>query len=241
MKKITPILFTLLFITTFFLTSRRPQARAQFVAPPIFLGSILGATDQSAIPTEKNFKVAFIGDTGYTYAYDDVLHLIIDEETDMVLHQGDFAYTSSVTPFINMVKDHFDIPYLGSVGNHDLLYWGTDNTLGCQNQYGCYAQFFKDQIDLYNIAVDNSDLNDYMYSTEYKGLKTVFVGQNPTEIDIYADYLNSQLLNTEHIWKICSWHRTQTAMQVGGKGNEMGWDVYENCRKEGAAILEPKL
>src|SRR5262249_38748626 len=33
-----------------------------------------------------------------------------------------------------------------------------------------------------------------------------------------------------------NWHQNQARMQVGGKGDEMGWAVYEACRLKGAII-----
>ena len=38
------------------------------------------------------------------------------------------------------------------------------------------------------------------------------------------------------IWRICSWHKNQRLMQVGHKGNEVGWEPYEECRRGGAII-----
>ena len=39
-----------------------------------------------------------------------------------------------------------------------------------------------------------------------------------------------------HIWRICSWHKNQQAMQVGGKTDEMGWGVYDACTDLSAII-----
>src|SRR6185436_12496650 len=38
------------------------------------------------------------------------------------------------------------------------------------------------------------------------------------------------------VWSICSWHKDMKLMQVGGKEDETGWDVYEEARKGGAII-----
>ena len=51
-----------------------------------------------------------------------------------------------------------------------------------------------------------------------------------------AAQINPFLQDEAHIWKICQWHQNQAAMQVGGKTDEMGWEVYEACRKMGAII-----
>jgi len=45
-----------------------------------------------------------------------------------------------------------------------------------------------------------------------------------------------QLAQTNALWRICSWHKDQRLMQVGGKGDEVGWGAYETCRQGGAII-----
>jgi len=66
----------------------------------------------------------------------------------------------------------------------------------------------------------------------------VFVGQDSVSAgdNTYAPYIRAQLSDDDHVWKICSWHKDQNAMQVGGKGDEMGWKVYETCKELGAII-----
>src|SRR2546426_11305871 len=66
----------------------------------------------------------------------------------------------------------------------------------------------------------------------------VFVGQDSVSAgdNTYAPYIRAQLSDDDHVWKICSWHKDQNAMQVGGKGDEMGWKVYETCKDLGAII-----
>src|SRR5216110_1631698 len=48
--------------------------------------------------------------------------------------------------------------------------------------------------------------------------------------------VGGQLVTDNHVWKICSWHKNQRVMQVGGKADEMGWRVYETCKDHGAII-----
>lgn len=188
------------------------------------------------IPTEANLKVAIIGDTGYTSNFRSVLQLIKSEGADLVLHQGDFDYKYDADGFFDFVNAELGstFPYLGSVGNHDVSSWNT----GCSDSDGCYADFFKQRMQSMGVSPDNSDLNDQMYSTTFKGLKMVFVGQNgaSTGDNTYAPYIQNQLQNDNHIWKICSWHKNQKALQVGGKSDEMGWNVYDNCMNLGAII-----
>jgi hypothetical protein len=85
------------------------------------------------------------------------------------------------------------------------------------------------------ITPDEPDLNDQKYAIEYQGLKVVFVGENGNNTE-FAQFIDDQLTDDPHIWKICSWHKNQTAMQVGSKADEMSWSPHENCLRLGAII-----
>ncbi|HVR86120.1 MAG TPA: hypothetical protein VMU54_17490, partial [Planctomycetota bacterium] len=52
----------------------------------------------------------------------------------------------------------------------------------------------------------------------------------------HAGYLREQLKSDKSLWRIASWHETMRLMQVGEKGDETGWDVYEEARQGGALI-----
>jgi hypothetical protein len=187
-------------------------------------GGVLGPTRIYAQSTQSNFKVAFIGDSGASKNFQSVLDLIKSEGTDMVLHQGDFDYSAGPSVWMNKVDTTLgsSFPYFGSDGNHDN--WDSDG----------YARFFTDRIRSLGISVTpdpGSGTISPSYSITYKGLKMVFSKENgdPTFID-------NQLKSDSHTWKVCSWHKNQQYMQVGGKGNAQGWPDYENCRKHGAII-----
>jgi hypothetical protein len=187
------------------------------------------------IATDPNLKVAFIGDSGNGAEFEAVLTLIKNEGTDLVLHQGDFDYAWDADGFFAKIDRILgpNFPYLASVGNHDIASWNT----GCGDLDGCYAQFVKDRMARTGIEPDEPDLNDQMYSVTYRGLKMVFVGQERWGDDsLYPRYIHSQLAADPHTWRICSWHRNQNAMQIGGKNNEMGWGVYDVCRINGAIV-----
>src|SRR5439155_857100 len=80
--------------------------------------------------------------------------------------------------------------------------------------------------------------NDQMSSVTRRGLNIFFVGQDSVIAgdNTYAPYIRARLSADAHTWKICSWHKNQNAMQVGGKSDEMGWAVYETCKDLGAII-----
>ena len=188
------------------------------------------------IPTDPDLKVAFIGDTANGAAFRSVLNLIRSEGAHLVVHQGDFDYDSNPAGFFATIDSVLgaNFPYFASVGNHDIGSWRTD----CNDPDGCYAQFLKDRMARLGVEPDDPDLNDQMYSVTHRGLKIVFVGQDSVIAgdNTYAPYIRARLSADAHTWKICSWHKNQNAMQVGGKSDEMGWAVYETCKDLGAII-----
>src|SRR3989344_8820860 len=184
----------------------------------LFVSSGVGWAE-AATSTDPNFKVAFIGDSGAGSNFQAVLNLIKAEGAQMVLHQGDFDYSDGPQKWMDMINNTLgaSYPYLGSDGNHDN--WDADG----------YATFFKNRLQTMGITAPATVAPSY--GAVYKGLKMVFVkeGGDPAFID-------SQLGGDDHTWKICSWHKNQNYMQVGGKGNEQGWPSYDTCAKYGAVI-----
>ena len=190
-------------------------------------------TQVSETAPPPNYTVAFIGDSGYAAGFEAVLNLIKDEGTDLVLHQGDLAYTSDAAGFFAKIDAILgsDFPYLASIGNHDTGSWPSN----CGRANGCYTNFLTARMAANNIVPDDADLDDEKYAVTYQGLRIVFVGQNGNNEE-FAQFINDQMAGHDNIWKICSWHRTQKEMQIGDKSSQMGWDVYNNCLNLGAII-----
>lgn len=170
--------------------------------------------------TEPEFKVAFIGDSGAGSNFQQVLNLIKQEGAQMVLHQGDFAYSDGQSNWENMINQTLgsNFPYLGSDGNHD--------------SWSSYAPFFKDRLSKMGLDPNIISSSGSDYTTVYKGLKMVFVKENGD-----PSFVNSAFQGYQHIWRICSWHKNMNSMQVGSKGDEMSWSDYENCKNAGAIIV----
>ncbi|MGE5783010.1 MAG: hypothetical protein ACM3ZE_00400, partial [Myxococcales bacterium] len=38
-------------------------------------------------------------------------------------------------------------------------------------------------------------------------------------------------------WSVCLWHKNQNDMQIGTKSDEVGWEAYKECMREGAVII----
>ncbi len=77
-----------------------------------------------------------------------------------------------------------------------------------------------------------------MSSFTYQGIS--FVSSAPDEFGISTTvaghYIRDEFNGVKAIWKIAFWHKNQRLMQIGGKSNEAGWNVYEASRKAGAII-----
>ncbi|WP_394823744.1 metallophosphoesterase [Pendulispora albinea] len=188
--------------------------------------SLLGGRDGPVGDTGVTpIKVAFIGDSGKGTAFKSVLSLIKAEKVDAVIHNGDFDYARDPDAFFQIVDKELgaSFPYFGSVGNHDASSWSE------------YTPYFKSHIKAAGAVLDNDNLDDQKYAVTWKGLHFVFVGENGKNSE-FADFIDDQFTTTETAWKICGWHKNQKAMQIGGKSDEMGWGVYENCRKKGAIV-----
>jgi hypothetical protein len=187
------------------------------------------AADSAAVAgaTEPNLKVAFIGDQGDGSDALAVLRLVANERADLVLHQGDFDYGDNPTQWDANITSVLgaNFPYFASVGNHD-----TGSFYGA----GGYQDKLEARLARVPEASCSGDLGVKSACT-YKGLFFVLSGIGTTASGHEA-YLDQQLAADQSIWRICSWHKNQNAMQVGGKGNDVGWLAYETCRNKGAIV-----
>ncbi|MBI4312180.1 MAG: phytase, partial [Chloroflexi bacterium] len=176
------------------------------------------------LSTAPNLKVAFIGDQGLGGASVEVLNLIKAEGTDMVIHSGDFDYAGDPAAWEAQINATLgaNFPYFGSVGNHDTGGWDA------------YQQLMVDRLARIPGA---SCTGEYGVNSacHYQGLFFILSGAG-TLGSGHTAYITDQLANDSSTWSICSWHKDQNAMQVGGKGDEVGWEPYEACRDGGAII-----
>src|SRR3989338_5123931 len=194
------------------------------------------------LTTPANFKVAFIGDSGYGENDEAVLRLIRDENVDLVLHQGDLGYNEgnpeapqrwadNIRTILDPVSETGTFPYFFSIGNHDESRWEADNG---------YREILQERFTNLNVEyTGNPEQVGVQTSFLYNGLDIVFTAPG-IEADFipenHAEFIEEQLSNSPALWTICSWHKNMRAMQAGGKGDETGWGVYEECREQGAII-----
>ena len=192
---------------------------------------VLDNRDRAPGAMPRNFKVAFIGDQGWGDNASAVLRLIKEEGTDMVLHSGDFAYRERYGDgpdlWDQQINDTLgeDFPYFASIGNHDVLAWDG------------YHRKLQERLARISGAQCTGDLGVNSFCT-YKGLFFLLSGVGTTDSG-RASYIKEALASEEanaSLWKVCSWHRNQRLMQVGGKGDSVGWEPYDECRKADAII-----
>lgn len=172
----------------------------------------------------EEIKVAFIGDQGYGDNAVAVLNLIKNEGTDFVLHQGDFEYRDDPDAWNNQINSTLGetFPYFASVGNHDLKAWDG------------YQQKLIERINKISGVECQGDIG-VKSSCEYMGIFFILSGIGTLDTD-HETYIQNELNESDAKWKICSWHKNQTLMQLGNKGNEIGWAAYDICRESGAII-----
>lgn len=210
----------LIMIGMFSLTGGIAQSPFLTVRPVMAAGTVA---------TDPNLKIAFIGDTGIGTNAEKVMTLIKNEGASAVFHQGDFDYTNSPSAFESHLQKTVPttLPYFGSVGNHDDNNWTSPNG-------GYQASFIKRSGSYCTGDVGN------LAACTYKGLFALELGIGTTtgkDDATQVNYIKNQLAASNAMWKICSWHKLQNAMQVGAKSDEIGWQAYEACRAAGAIII----
>lgn len=191
--------------------------------------SLTSSPTLSPIP---NLKVAFIGDQGPASNGsgtdgEKVLKLISEEKADLVIHLGDFDYDNDPESWDKSISDILgeNYPYFATVGNHDV-----DGGKWLE-----YQKKLQTRLGKISGVACSGDLG-VKSTCSFKGLFFVLSGIG-TIGSGHEGYIEDELKsNANYIWKVCAWHKNQNAMQIGGKGNEVGWDTYEKCRENGAII-----
>lgn len=175
----------------------------------------------------EEVTIAFWGDSGLGSDFQGNIQTALAEGAEAIFHAGDFDYGEEYVNFWDEVDQEVGhaFPYFLSVGNHDDGAWAG------------YAAHMDEHLAANNITIDDPDHDDQMWSATFKGIKLVAVGIGGSNKPQFADFITQELDPNYDGWQICNWHQNQAEMQIGGKGNEMGWDVYENCRTNGALII----
>ncbi len=201
----------------------------QLVAAATISVLLLSCTFQAT----PSVTVAFIGDQGSGKNARAVLEMIKAQGADMVLHQGDLDYKDNPDAWDGMITEILgdSFPYFVSVGNHDEDDWYGDRG---------YQEKLRARLSKITGVKCSGDIG-VMSACSYKGLFFILsgVGTIPKKSrndPQHVAYIADQLARTDAAWRICSWHKNQKKMQVGGKNSDVGWAPYETCRAGGAII-----
>src|SRR5205809_959611 len=203
----------------------RAVVAALALSAAIVFDAPLGA--QSDVPVD--FTIAFIGDQGLGANAQAVLTLIRNEGAAAVLHSGDFDYQNNPKAWDDQISAILgsDFPYFASVGNHDAsMFRGP----------GGYQELLAARMQRLGIAW-RGDLG-VQSSFRYRGIFFAptapgALGSGDGRFDLF---IANELAADSSTWRISSWHKDMQLMQVGGKGDETGWGVYEQSRRGGAII-----
>ena len=187
-------------------------------------------------PTVPDLLVAFIGDQGNNGNSNAVLELIQAEGAHAVVHNGDFDYQDNPSAWDNRITHVLgaEFPYFAVVGNHDAARWGGANG---------YAQKIAERHARNSEMVCTGELG-VRADCRFRGLQIIESCIGTDELRSSCDanatdqinFLENTLATSDAIFKICAWHKNQNQMQVGGKGNEVGWQAYQTCMNAGAIV-----
>jgi predicted phosphodiesterase len=184
-------------------------------------GGAGGATGGSGgvVSTDPNLKVAFIGDTADGSAWTSVLNLSLAEGAQAIVTAGDMTYDADPNGWWAATEARVGqtFPVFLARGNHDDTSW---------------SGFLPEAANHLGGATRIAGPHNAAYKTQFRGLDIVSIklGDNGATI-------NNLFGADPHAWKVCNWHQNMNKMQVGGQGDEMGWEVYETCRQKGAIII----
>jgi hypothetical protein len=188
-----------------------------------FLAGVVFASPE---PPPPDFKVAFLGDQGLGEDARKVLELVKSEGADLLVLLGDFDYQDNPPAWEERMDSILgkDFPVIAVVGNHDLPAWPGPRG---------YSSLIAARLRRMGIEVRGEA--GARCSFRYRGIFFVLVAPGLFGTG-HGDFIRRELASDSSLWRICAWHVDQRLMQVGGKGDEAGWDVYEESRKGGAII-----
>lgn len=170
-------------------------------------------------------RIAFFGDNGASSSSRAVLQLVKNEMPGLLVILGDFDYDDNPAQFERQLTDALgsDFPIVAVVGNHDVDRWSG------------YRQNFTNRLARTPSVSCDGDYGVNM-ACNFNGVFLVLTGVGTLGTG-HVPFITQQLSDNNSLWSVCGWHKNQTAMQVGDKGNEVGWGAYEACRTGGALIL----
>jgi hypothetical protein len=190
-------------------------------------GAIGGSGGANGNSTEPNLKIAFVGDQGAGTDARAVYQTILDEGAALTVVLGDFDYQNNPDLWESDIDAVLgaDYPIFGVVGNHDTTAWTG------------YQQKLSARIARIPEASCSGDVGN-MQNCKYRGLRVVLSGIGTMGSDsAHETFLEDALAaDPDSLWKFCGWHQNQNDMQLGTKGDAIGWRAFEICQAHAAII-----
>lgn len=188
------------------------------------------ATFRQELPP-PGLKIAFFGDSGLGSNARAVLNLVSSQGADLAFSLGDLDYADDPAAWEAQLDATLgpDFPVLWVCGNHDDSRWGG------ADGYQSYLEARANRLGLHWTG----SLGE-LATVEWNGV--LFLLTAPQVLQdgdtVSAPFIRNAAAAdaNRHAWRFSTWHVLMRAMQAGGKGDESGWEVYEESRKAGAVI-----
>lgn len=185
-------------------------------------------TEPTGSATTPNLKIAFQGDSSLNANTQAALSLVKSEGASMLVHMGDMTYSDNPQGFESQFNSILgaSFPAISVIGNHD------DGS----SQISAYQNLFNQRLAR-TPELKCSGTMVVQYECKFRGLH--LVGTAPGLAGTgHEAYLKSKLAADNSIWSVCFWHYNMNLMQVGSKGNDSGWGVFEECRMGGGIAMQ---
>jgi len=206
-------------------------------------GALAGPPAANSGGNDSATTVAFIADAGMSDGTRDVLNLIADEGTDVVVYSGDFDYQDDPTGWVDMIDAELgpDIPVLGVMGNHDVEHWAAyqralSDRLNRSDEVKCSGDLgWESTCRTADLTVVQSGAGICAYDDPSKA---GYLPERCADYDPADDeaYVGDQLDHAATTWSVCSWHLNDADYQVGDKSSLVSAALYDTCREGGAII-----
>eukprot|EP00008_Paramoeba_atlantica_P003014 CAMPEP_0201489432 /NCGR_PEP_ID=MMETSP0151_2-20130828/22800_1 /ASSEMBLY_ACC=CAM_ASM_000257 /TAXON_ID=200890 /ORGANISM="Paramoeba atlantica, Strain 621/1 / CCAP 1560/9" /LENGTH=474 /DNA_ID=CAMNT_0047875033 /DNA_START=262 /DNA_END=1686 /DNA_ORIENTATION=+ len=174
-----------------------------------------------------NLRVVIFGDQGADEKHVlPVLDMAKNFGAEMIIHAGDFDYIDTPSIFFKFVDSMGEgFPYFTTIGNHDLIKWDGEDG---------YKAGLLERLPKIQDAVCWGEIGVNM-ACSFKGLLFVLSGVG-TKGQAHVEFMNEVFTTHPSVWKICNWHKNQRLYQVGGKSDEVGYEMYDQCGQHGAIL-----
>ncbi|OLY80924.1 hypothetical protein AYI68_g4975 [Smittium mucronatum] len=176
----------------------------------------------------KNLKVAIYGDLGVKKKSKRVLKMLHEWGVQGLILTGDYDYEDKPKKLERMFDSILkkEVPIFASIGNHDILDWSSENG---------YVDFFLKRLKRLGLSKNCTGEFGVNAICGWNGL-TILLSGVGTRGYAHTDFAEDTLALSKSSWKICAWHKVQELFQIGSKKNQVGYEIYDMCRRYGAIV-----